>query len=416
MGPPSGARRFEWQRRLLIQKRVAVDVVHPLDKSCRHARLLPQDHRAQLELGREGTPLCCTVPARAAALPGPAAECPHTSDSDCSARPPSSLRCLRPTPAPTTRSLSDKKAATVVLALRLAILFTKEIATARGKRVPEGVLTAPSCPLRAVVPIPPYRADSRWPASHLLVSHAYGSGMDGTTHGCFTLPAHKARPSLHETKHRVCAGLKDIWHIPNWLNLDEAMALVEQIDSAPHSAWTQLRDRRMRHLGGSPVDTPGIGIDLEPLPSWAQAICDEMVRVGAFPASKPPNHVLLNEYAPGQGLDAHMDGPLYAPRVAVLSLGSHTTLEFLDSSHERKRVAALLLPPRGMLVFAGPAYTQYLHTIKRQAEDDTAQAGLTRCDLQGDETPQGERPRFLPRGRRLSLTVRRVQGWWEKGQ
>lgn len=32
------------------------------------------------------------------------------------------------------------------------------------------------------------------------------------------------------------------------------------------------------------------------------------------------NHVLVNEYQPGQGIMAHQDGPLYTPAVAILSL------------------------------------------------------------------------------------------------
>jgi alkylated DNA repair dioxygenase AlkB len=36
------------------------------------------------------------------------------------------------------------------------------------------------------------------------------------------------------------------------------------------------------------------------------------------------NHVLVNEYAPGQGILSHQDGPLYAPAVAILSMVRNT--------------------------------------------------------------------------------------------
>ena len=115
--------------------------------------------------------------------------------------------------------------------------------------------------------------------------------------------------------------------------------------------WTKLKDRKLLHLGGSPCDSLGQGIDLEPLPPWAQAVCDEFVGRGVFPPEAPPNHILLNDYRPGQGIAAHKDGPLYDSRVAVLSLGSHATFQFLSTGPERTLAASLLIPPRGLLIF-----------------------------------------------------------------
>ena len=34
------------------------------------------------------------------------------------------------------------------------------------------------------------------------------------------------------------------------------------------------------------------------------------------------NHILINEYLPGQGIMAHTDGPAYSPVVATISTGS----------------------------------------------------------------------------------------------
>ena len=47
-------------------------------------------------------------------------------------------------------------------------------------------------------------------------------------------------------------------------------------------------------------------------------------------ADAPPNHVLLNEYQPGQGIDAHRDGPLYAPRVAIETTAGTMEFELWD--------------------------------------------------------------------------------------
>jgi hypothetical protein len=67
------------------------------------------------------------------------------------------------------------------------------------------------------------------------------------------------------------------------------------------------------------------------LPPPLAEIARELVKLNVFPPSSscpPPNHVLLNEYQPGQGILPHTDGPLYEHRTATLSLGSDVVIEF----------------------------------------------------------------------------------------
>ena len=145
--------------------------------------------------------------------------------------------------------------------------------------------------------------------------------------------------------------------------------------------WTNLRGRRLQNLGGLPKPPPE-GMHAEPLPPWVASVCDALVAAGVFDADAPPNHVLLNEYQPGQGIDAHRDGPLYAPRVAILSLCSHCAFEFLRNDAARDAVCSLLLPPRGVLVFSDDAYHELLHTVPAVAADDAPPPpGVERIDL-----------------------------------
>ena len=144
----------------------------------------------------------------------------------------------------------------------------------------------------------------------------------------------------------------------------------------------------------------------EPLPNWVQSICDQLVQCGVFPADAPPNHVLLNEYQPGEGIDAHKDGPLYAPHVAILSLSSHATFRFLEDSVSRTPLASLLLPPRGLLVFGGAAYEEHLHSVPASTLDELTHAELVRLDGASPVAADGASAAL--RSRRLSLTVRRV--------
>ena len=57
----------------------------------------------------------------------------------------------------------------------------------------------------------------------------------------------------------------------------------------------------------------------------------------------------------------HKDGPLYAPRVCVLSLGASCVVDFCalverDERMQLVRVASLVLQPRSLLVFQDNAY------------------------------------------------------------
>lgn len=55
---------------------------------------------------------------------------------------------------------------------------------------------------------------------------------------------------------------------------------------------------------------------------------NKICELGAFPQSNLPNHVLINEYLPGQGIMPHEDGPAFYPVISTISLGSHTILDF----------------------------------------------------------------------------------------
>ncbi|KAK6049223.1 hypothetical protein COOONC_13273 [Cooperia oncophora] len=47
--------------------------------------------------------------------------------------------------------------------------------------------------------------------------------------------------------------------------------------------------------------------------------------LGVFPS--PSNHVLVNEYLPGQGIMPHTDGPAFFRLVSNVTMGSHTLLD-----------------------------------------------------------------------------------------
>ena len=54
--------------------------------------------------------------------------------------------------------------------------------------------------------------------------------------------------------------------------------------------------------------------------SWSGSrSCSNCSPTRIFTSGKGPNHVLVNEYLPGQGIMPHTDGPLFHPTIATVS-------------------------------------------------------------------------------------------------
>ena len=148
------------------------------------------------------------------------------------------------------------------------------------------------------------------------------------------------------------------------------------------------------------------------------------------------NHVLINEYLPGQGIMPHEDGPFFYPVIANITLGSHTMLDlYAKSGHDsvdavrctvddanaatnsdiplvetttespterqetrtlqslpsegstpptgkpqRKKIGKLLLEPRSLVIMRDDVY-KYLHGIEEITEDvlDDTVLNLASC-------------------------------------
>jgi alkylated DNA repair protein alkB family protein 6 len=89
-----------------------------------------------------------------------------------------------------------------------------------------------------------------------------------------------------------------VWHIAEFVTKEEEQAILRVIDATPNTRWTPLLGRRLQSLGGLPRVG---GMKPEPMPPMASSIVDTLNAAGVFDATAPPNHVLLNEYAIGQG-------------------------------------------------------------------------------------------------------------------
>ncbi|XP_033014514.1 alpha-ketoglutarate-dependent dioxygenase alkB homolog 6 [Lacerta agilis] len=213
---------------------------------------------------------------------------------------------------------------------------------------------------------------------------------------------------------RVTQSPPAAYYVPDFITEAEEAYLLQQVYDAPKPKWTQLSGRRLQNWGGLPHPK---GMVLEKLPAWLQACADKVSSLSVF-GGKMANHVLVNEYRPGEGIMPHEDGPLYFPTVTTVNLGSHTFLDFyhpisrrqqteggegpIPQTEDQRHFLSLLLKPRSLLVLREDMYCRYLHGIRPVTEDavteKVANAGMCDAEL-GD---------MLQRGTRVSLTIRHV--------
>lgn len=207
--------------------------------------------------------------------------------------------------------------------------------------------------------------------------------------------------------------------------------------------------RRLQHWGGQ-LSSQNTLIP-ESLPSFLvryPPLLERIKQTSAFAESSHgiPNHCLVNEYLPGQGIMPHEDGSAYFPAVATVSLGSHTLLDLYrwaeedESSHpqvseqiksppnhdhshkirarEQAAVCSILQEPRSLLITAGSAYRDFLHGIAERDYDDAEHLAIAinrsaiadhGLRLELDSVFKSPECRHLPRSKRVSLTFRDVE-------
>ena len=169
-------------------------------------------------------------------------------------------------------------------------------------------------------------------------------------------------------------------YVPEFITPQQEQELVTAIDSED---WDATWDRRRQPYGGT--YGPGSN-DTPPIRDWGRALAD---RIHAERLCvRPFDHVLVNEYLPGQGIALHLDYQPFDRTVASLSLLSPCVMEFRHAQDGRRE--ALLLERRSLLVLSDDARYQWQHGIARRKND----------------LWQGIK---IPRARRLSVTYRSLK-------
>ncbi|KAJ3097442.1 hypothetical protein HK100_005354 [Physocladia obscura] len=239
-----------------------------------------------------------------------------------------------------------------------------------------------------------------------------------------------------------------ISYIREFISADEEAQLLEKVATAPLPKWVTVSGRRLQNWGATPVDNAGTAL-ASALPPWletlalriaAVSVCEsesghvsertvsgrvserggseselesESERGAGRLLAAAPNHCLVNEYLPGQGILPHVDGPAYRPAVATVSLGQHAVLDLykrrpLDHPQAQTPDFRVLLQPRSLVVLQDELYTGYMHGIAPVTQDVVSRATIANWREAGfDETHDDDEERVLVRSHaRVSLTFR----------
>jgi len=115
------------------------------------------------------------------------------------------------------------------------------------------------------------------------------------------------------------------------------------------------------------------------------------------------NHVLVNEYQPGQGIMAHTDGPAYSNVVATISTGGGQIMN-IRNKETKEIIHSVYLEPGALSVLHGALYNE-LHEIEENLSDDISAVS----NIRSLSTPLENGNFVIPRQTRISFTFRNVR-------
>ncbi|KMQ48893.1 hypothetical protein A7C99_5852 [Trichophyton rubrum] len=190
-------------------------------------------------------------------------------------------------------------------------------------------------------------------------------------------------------RHKINQLPDTAYYIPDFISEDEEGILLSKITSVPAPRWTQLSRRRLQTWPS--VLSKSNTLLASPLPDWLESPIASRFRdlcIFAESPHKSPNHVLINEYQPGQGIMPHEDGSAYYPIVATVSLAAPIILDIYDKrpndlpapelpSVEKEAVRGQIAPRfrilqerRSLLITTGTLYSDFLHGIAEKTSDE----------------------------------------------
>lgn len=254
-----------------------------------------------------------------------------------------------------------------------------------------------------------------------IVPDAQRDAAFAALRGCSKIAGLQAMANLRLLPYAI-SDMADIQYIPNFITEEQEKALFQLADGKLRG-WEQMQGRTSKEWGMSDRCACGRGMIQEILPESLQTLADSLHELGAFDAGLfPMNSVRLNGYIPGEGIYPHCDGPVYYPKVAILSLGSPCNIDFYprtgtednrewDRSHDvpagypggDSPQVSVHLEPRSLVIFSADAFWHHRHGI------DAANQDIIHANVANVEYVKPKLGDVVPReGRRVSFTMRHL--------
>ena len=188
-----------------------------------------------------------------------------------------------------------------------------------------------------------------------------------------------ARPA-DDTPHHDYLDVPGLVYLKRLLPPEEQTRVLAEVDARP---WRDDLKRRVQHYGYR-YDYTARAVDhsmyVGPLPGFSLDVAEALRSRGLIDATL--DQLIVNEYQPGQGINAHVDcEPCFKDTIVTVSLGSAYEMDFIG--RETGEVRSTMLDPGSALVMRGEGRYRWQHRIKARKSD-----------------------RGIPRGRRVSLTFR----------
>ena len=148
-------------------------------------------------------------------------------------------------------------------------------------------------------------------------------------------------------------------YVPNFITEEEEKEIVQWIDQQP---WDHGYARRRQFYGQSYRDPGHYTLVPSLLQIFARRLYEQELTL------VEPDHVLINEYLPGQGIAAHVDEmPNPESQVVTISLLDTYPMEFARIGTAEKYEQ--WLERRSVAIMSGPSNKDWTHEIVKRKAD-----------------------------------------------
>lgn len=238
---------------------------------------------------------------------------------------------------------------------------------------------------------------------------------------------------LMDPKHKV-GSIDSVFYIPNYVTEDDEAQCLQQNKDTPDELKNKLDRRVVQEYGGTMCgECQKSFVSDANLPPWCNTICQSLVADKVFSATTFPNNVRIHDYEVGHGIAPHCDGPIYVPRVAILSLQNPVLMSFYNKREpysddvmkhyedtfkfggeisSQRPLFSLILEPRSLLVFEKDAYHFHPHGISADSVDslvvDKVGPIANRHLLSPTAQYSKETAKELVRKHRVGVTIRNL--------